>query len=112
MQERAAKQVEYDQRRKERAAEKLDEQPYVSEITLIEQTILFCKTLTQSKDKEEKEEQKEIVHNNPDGTEILLKKEDRDEFYFAPTKAKKSKGKKGGKAEGSSKPIKHNAETF
>merc|ERR1712050_53788 len=48
-QERAAKQAEYDQRRKERAAEKLDEQPYISEITLIEQTMLFCKTLTQSK---------------------------------------------------------------
>merc|ERR1712039_192543 len=57
---------------------------------------------------------KETVHNNPDGTEVLLKKEDRDEFYFAPTsKGKKAKSKqKGGKAEGSSKPIKHNAETF
>merc|ERR1712050_381583 len=62
---------------------------------------------------EEKEEQKEIVHNNPDGTEILVKKEDRDEFYFAPTKGKKGKSKqKGAKSEGSSKPIKHNAETF
>merc|ERR1712151_493513 len=82
--------------------------------TLIEQTILFCKSLTQSKDKEEKEEKKEIVHDNPDGTEVLVKKEDRDEFYFAPTsKGKKGKSKqKGGKAEGSSKPIKHNAETF
>merc|ERR1712083_176580 len=29
-----------------------------------------------------------------------------------PAKAKKNKGKKGGKAEGSAKPIKHNAETF
>merc|ERR1719432_232483 len=114
MQERAAKQQEYDQRRKERAAEKLDEQPYVSEITLVEQTILFCKSLTQSKEKEAKEEQKEIVHNNPDGTEVLVKKEDRDEFWFAPTaKGKKGKSnKKAGKSEGSSKPIKHNAETF
>merc|ERR1711976_991911 len=43
------------------------------------------------------------------------KKEDRDEeYYYAPTaKGKKSKGKKGAKADGSSaKPIKHNAETF
>merc|ERR1712217_451738 len=46
---------------------------------------------------------------------VLMKKEDRDEeYYYAPTaKGKKSKGKKGAKAEGSSgKPIKHNAETF
>merc|ERR1712226_924731 len=49
------------------------------------------------------------------GLEVLMKKEDRDEeYYYAPTaKGKKAKGKKGGKAEGSSaKPIKHNAETF
>merc|ERR1712187_550851 len=76
--------------------------------------ILFCKSLTQSKEKEVKEEEKAIVHNNPDGTEVLLKKEDRDEFWFAPmTKGKKGKSnKKGGKSEGGSKPIKHNAETF
>merc|ERR1712113_124921 len=51
---------------------------------------------------------------NPDGTEVLMKKEDRDgEYYFAPTaKGKKGKSKKGGSAEGSAKPIKHNAETF
>merc|ERR1712146_593161 len=115
MEERQKKQAEYDQRRKERAAEKLDEQPYVSEITLIEQTMLFCKSLTQSKDSDQKEEKKETVHNNPEGTEVLLKKEDRDEeYYYAPTaKGKKGKNKKGAKAEGSSgKPIKHNAETF
>merc|ERR1711920_1047584 len=49
------------------------------------------------------------------GLEVLMKKEDRDEeYYYAPTaKGKKSKGKKGAKADGSSaKPIKHNAETF
>merc|ERR1711920_849989 len=51
---------------------------------------------------------------NPEGTEVLLEKEDRDEFYLMPTsKGKKGKSKnKGGKAEGASKPIKHNAETF
>merc|ERR1712187_4854 len=86
MEERVKRQAEYDQRRKERAAEKLDEQPYVAEITLVEQTILFCKSLTQSKDKEEKEERKE--------------------FYFTPTKGKKGKSKpKGGGSEGSKKPI-------
>merc|ERR1712203_291904 len=56
---------------------------------------------------------KETSHTNPEGTEVLMKKEDRDdEYYMMPSKAKKSKSKKGGKAEGSAKPIKHNAETF
>merc|ERR1712061_199394 len=74
--------------------------------------MLFCKSLTQTKDAETKEEKKDIAHNNPEGTQILTKKEDRDEFYFVPIAKKKSKSKKGGKAEGGSKPIKHNAETF
>merc|ERR1711957_724956 len=95
----------WNQQKLEREAEKLDDQPYVQEITLIEQTISWCKSLTQSEDVE-KEEAKEINHNNPDGTEILLSKDKRDEeFFFAPT----SKGKK---EKSSSKPIKHNAETF
>merc|ERR1719277_500716 len=75
--------------------------------------MLFCKGLVQSKDSEAKEEKKEIAHNNPEGTQVLAKKEDREEFYFVPTAKKKGKSKnKGAKAEGGSKPIKHNAETF
>merc|ERR1711972_1104632 len=46
------------------------------------------------------------------GYEVVVKKEDQDEFFMMPAKGKKSKAKKGGKAEGSAKPIKHNAETF
>jgi len=47
-----------------------------------------------------------------EGAEVLVKKEDREEFYFAPTgKGKKKSGKKA-KSEGVAKPIKHNAETF
>merc|ERR1719493_156388 len=107
------RQAEIEQKRKLQKAEKLDEQPYVQEMTLIEQTILFCKGLVQTKDSEAKEEKKEIAHNNPEGTQVLAKKEDREEFYFVPTAKKKGKSKnKGAKAEGSSKPIKHNAETF
>lgn len=106
--------AEQDQRRKLKEAERLDEQPHVQEMTLIEQTILFCKGLTASKGPEVKEQPKETVLDNPEGTEVLSKKTDRDEYYFVPTsKGKKGKTKaKGGKAEGSSKPIKHNAETF
>merc|ERR1711972_1278731 len=98
---------------KKKQAEKLQEQPYVAEITLIEQTIAFCNSLVQKKAEDTKEEKKEAAHNNPEGTEVLLKKEDRDEFYLMPTaKGKKGKSKnKAGKEEGA-KPIKHNAETF
>merc|ERR1719343_1389064 len=75
--------------------------------------MLFCNSLTQSKGGEKEEEKKEIVHDKMDGLQVLAKKDDRDEFYFVPTAKKKSKGKnKSSKAEGSSKPIKHNAETF
>merc|ERR1719492_256352 len=45
-----------------------------------------------------------MTHTNPEGSMILLSKDQREEeFYYAPTAAKK---------EGGSKPIKHNAETF
>merc|ERR1719356_1269339 len=111
--ERDARQAEYDKIKRTKAAERLDEQPHIQEMTLIEQTILFCKSLTQTKETEEKKEAKEIKHDLKDGMEVLAKKEDREEFYFVPTAKKKSKSKnKGGKEGGSSKPIKHNAETF
>merc|ERR1712039_353822 len=110
--ERMAWQKERDQLNKVKKAEKLEDQPYVAEITLIEQTIAFCNSLTQKKADDVKEEKKEIAHNNPEGYEVVVKKEDQDEFFMMPAKGKKSKSKKGGKAEGSAKPIKHNAETF
>merc|ERR1712113_421589 len=113
MEERMAWQKQKDLENKKKAAERLEEQPYVAEITLIEQTISFCNSLVQKKGDDVKEEKKETSHDNPEGTEVLLKKEDRDEFYLMPTKGKKGKSKnKSGKAEGGSKPIKHNAETF
>merc|ERR1712203_453547 len=113
--ERVAWQKERDQVNLVRKAEKLEDQPYVAEITLIEQTIAFCNSLTQKKAEEKKEETREVSHTNPEGTEVLLKKEDRDnEFYMMPAKGKKAKAKKGAKADGGdkAKPIKHNAETF
>merc|ERR1712060_539611 len=110
--ERMAWQKERDQQNKLKKAERLEEQPYVAEITLIEQTIAFCNSLTQKKADEKQEEKKDIAHNNPEGTEVLVKKQDQEEFFMMPAKGKKSKSKKGGKAEGSAKPIKHNAETF
>lgn len=111
--ERNAREEQYAKARRLKMAEKLDTQPHIQEMTLLEQTILFCKSLTASKGVEEKQEKKEISHDNPEGTQVLAKKEDRDEFYFVPTAKKKSKNKnKGAKGEGASKAIKHNAETF
>jgi len=110
--ERESRQKEWEERNRQKKVEKLDEQPFVTEITLIEQTIKFCKSLTGVKEVEKKEEVKEIDHKNLDGLQVLGKKDERDEFWFEPTKGKKSKGSKPKGKEGSSKPIKHNAETF
>merc|ERR1719272_2272222 len=113
--ERTERNAEWDEKRKERALEQLEEQPHISEITLIEQTIAWCNTISGSKKKEEvKAEKKDTSFNNPEGAMILLKKDDRnEEMYFAPTKGKKSKkgaGAKDGKGSGTN--IKHNVETF
>merc|ERR1712060_954756 len=65
------------------------------------------------KEVEKEEEKKDIEHKNMDGLQVLGKKDERDEFWFEPTKAKKSKGSKTkGKEAGAAKPIKHNAVTF
>ncbi|CAE7750774.1 unnamed protein product [Symbiodinium sp. CCMP2592] len=79
--EKAEKQKDDDHRRQQRKAEKL-----------VQQTIKYCKDLLQSK----VEKKKEVACNNiPDGAQILLRKEDRDEeFYCPPIKAKSgNKGK-------------------
>merc|ERR1719424_547718 len=109
--EREGRQKEWEEHSRQKKVEKLDEQPFVTEITLLEQTIKFCKSLTSGKEVEKKEEKKDIEHNNMDGLQVLGKKDERDEFWFEPTKAKKNKGSKteGKKA---TKPIKHNAVTF
>merc|ERR1712084_169855 len=93
--ERKQWEKEREQQNKLKKAERLEEQPYVAEITLIEQTIAFCNSLTQKKAEDSKEEKKEIEHNNPEGTQVLMKKEDREEeMYLMLAKGKKAKGKK------------------
>jgi len=112
VEEKEARDKEYEIIKRQRAVEKLDEQPHIEKITLIEQTMAFCKSLTATKGLVEKEEKKEVVYDTPEGAEVMVKKEDRDEFWFAPLKAKGKKGKTAKKESGSAKPIKHNAETF
>merc|ERR1712194_793110 len=108
--EREGRQKEWEEQSRQKKVEKLDEQPFVTEITLLEQTIKFCKTLTGGKEVEKKEDKKDIKHTNMDGLQLLGKKDERDEFWFEPTKAKKSKGSKAKVS--TAKPIKHNAATF
>merc|ERR1712118_496404 len=91
----------------------MDEQPHVTEITLIEQTIAFCKSLQPQDAEETKEAKKDIVFNNKDGETVLLTKEARnEEMWMAPSAKKKSKGKKKAASDDSKRPIKHSAETF
>merc|ERR1719217_2034148 len=110
---RQERQEEFDERRKQRQVEALDEQPHVAEITLIEQTISWCKSVLPKEEKKaEDTAKKDTKYENPEGSMVLLKKDDREEeFYFAPTKKKSAKGGKK-KEEGAKKTIKHNAETF
>eukprot|EP00746_Dinoflagellata_sp_MGD_P160750 gnl/MRDRNA2_/MRDRNA2_87647_c0_seq1.p1 gnl/MRDRNA2_/MRDRNA2_87647_c0~~gnl/MRDRNA2_/MRDRNA2_87647_c0_seq1.p1 ORF type:complete len:475 (+),score=210.01 gnl/MRDRNA2_/MRDRNA2_87647_c0_seq1:108-1532(+) len=110
---RQERQAEMDERRRQRQVEQLDEQPHIAEITLIEQTISWCKSVLPKEEKATDDSAKKAVdYNNPEGAMVLLKKEDREEeFYFAATKKKSAKGGKK-KEEGSKKTIKHDAATF
>merc|ERR1712014_338061 len=110
--DRIQRQKEYEERKRAREADKLDEQPYIQEIAIVEQCMAFCKSLTQAKGPVEKEEKKEVKHDLPKGAELMVSKEDREEFYLEPTARGKKSKSKAKKDEGSTKPIKHNAETF
>lgn len=114
MEDQNKRKVEWEQQTRQRKAEQMDEQPYVSEITLIEQTLFFCKSLVQDKKKEDVvEEKKDTSHTNKDGEMVLLGKDQREEeFFYAPTAAKKKGKSKNKGATGGAKPIKHNSETF
>merc|ERR1711865_559130 len=110
--EQKSRQAEYKITQMQKKVDALDEQPFVSEITLIEQTIKFCKSLVGEKTEEKKVEVKTTEFNNKEGEEVMLPKEARNEemYYVATKKAKSKKGKSQGDA--SKKPIKLNAETF
>merc|ERR1712110_1252224 len=110
--DRIKRQKEYEERKRTRDADKLDEQPYIQEIALVEQCIAFCKGLTQAKGPVEKEEKKEIKHDLPKGAELMVMKGEREEFYLEPTASGKKSKTKAKKDESATKPIKHNAETF
>merc|ERR1712072_518751 len=84
----------------EREVEALDDQPFVDELTRIDQCTRFCKSLLPKETGSKQEETKQTVHNNKANEVVMLSKEDRaaEEFFFAPTKVKSKKGKKSGGA--------------
>jgi len=98
----------------QRKVEQMDEQPHVTEITLIEQCIKFCKSKLPKEVDQKAEEKKEVAYNNNANETVLLSKDKRDEeFYFCTTAKKGKQGKKTKQApEESKKAIKHDAETF
>ena len=56
--------------------------PYLAEMTLLEQTIEYCKQQLGGNEKEVEEEE-EIEHTQPDGARVLVSKKDRDtEMYI------------------------------
>jgi len=99
----------WEEKKIERALERLNDKPHQNEIKLIEQSIKFCKTFM-PKETQAEETKKEVEHTNPDTHLVLASKASRnDENYHNPTKAKK---KKGGKKAAGPAQITHNAVTF
>merc|ERR1712185_567675 len=71
--DRKDRQAEFEERRKQKKVEQLDEQPHVAEITLLEQTILWCKNVLPKDDSKAEETKKvQTEFNNPDGAMVLL----------------------------------------
>lgn len=93
----------------QRKQDELMVQPYLAEVALLEQTITFCKNLL-PKEKDEERENIQPSFNNPEGSVVLIKKQDRDEEFYMPVSKKKGPHKKN-KAP-SSNVIKHDAYTF
>lgn len=69
------------------------EPPGSAEMRLLEQTLLYCKKLL-PKNHDEVQEKKPVEYNNPEGSLIIIPKEDRSEEYlFAPPKPRRHEGK-------------------
>lgn len=107
--EHALQREQWEKTKYERDLEKVTTtMPHLAEITALEQSISFLKTLLPKEEVTEKQNAAQEF-NNPEGSMVLLNKKDRDEecFYVNPKKKgphKKNKAK--------STVIKHNAETF
>ena len=80
-------------------------------MTLVQQTLEWCRERLGLNDKTETEDTKDLTHVNPEGSMILLNKKDRDtEMYFTGTKKKNLKKKH--TANKDKEKIKHTADTL
>lgn len=69
------------------------EPPGSAEMRLLEQTLLYCKKLL-PKNHDEAQEKKPVEYNNPEGSLIIIPKEERSEEYlFAPPRPRRHEGK-------------------
>jgi len=106
----------WEAQKKKAQLEKAAEKPYFEEMTLLEQTINYCKNLVGDTKKEADEGKKEIDLSSlggGDGAMLLVSKKDREAEMFQQGrkgKALKVKNKEG--KEGKKQNIKHNAGTF
>merc|ERR1711988_509868 len=86
--ERKTRQQEYEKREKEKKSELANQEPHVEDRALVNQCIVYIKSLMPKEAKEEKEEKKDIKGFEEKGLTMVTPKDDRDEFYFVPTKVK------------------------
>lgn len=95
--DRLDRQADDQARRVERRQDAEEEQPFLYETTLIEQTVAYCKSLLPKQKVEVVEEEKAAPAAELDGRKVILSKSDRDEDFFFATNTKKSKNKSKGK---------------
>lgn len=106
--ERDKRKAEYKQAERQRKVDRLDEPDFLHEMSILQQTMKFCKSFMPKEEKSE-ETKADIQHNNPDTHTVLASKKERgEEMYFVSTK--KSKAAK--KAKAAATQIRHNAVTF
>lgn len=94
-----------------------EEQPFLYETTMIEQTISYCKNLLPKEEKEIVVVEKAAPTAEIEGRKVLLSKADREEEFFVGTGKKKSKNKQKGGKKKAAEPslddkIKHTVESI
>jgi len=101
-------------RRLRREIQKLEEGPDISEMQAVDNAIRYCNSLLKRPGREhrqERVEKKDVTYNNPEGTVILVPKEDREETCFCEARRGKKSQSKSKSSSDSGKLIKYNAAT-
>jgi hypothetical protein len=114
--DRLERQADNEARRVARREEQEEEQPFLYETTLIEQTLSYCQNLLPKEKVEVVVEEKAAPDAQIDGRTVLLSKKEREEdFFFSGGKSKsknKTKGKKKTTEVSENDKIKHTVESI